>query len=62
MSKSYTVEFDLEEGSDEFWDNNPLPQEVLEVIREELAGVHLDIREIRITKIVDLKTYYEDHE
>ena len=57
MMKTYTVEIEVNEGNDEFWDDNPQPEEVLKVIKEDIEGGNLNISSIKIVKIVDLNTY-----
>lgn len=61
MGRLFTVQFVLEEGSDEFWDSNPNPKQVLSVLRAELpsCGLDMDPNTIKIVKVIDDNVYTE---
>jgi hypothetical protein len=58
--KTYRIEFTLEEGNNEFWEGNPDPKEVLELVLEALEKSVLYYRDVKITEIVDRTVYTTD--
>lgn len=56
--KKYTFQFELEEGSDEFWEADPKPLDVIGMVRCELGNTNLWIDNLKIIKIID-ETEYE---
>jgi hypothetical protein len=59
--KTYTIQFTLEEGSDEFWESNPTPEKVWDVVEFEMRHTNLDFDNVKIIKIVD-ETEYDEGE
>lgn len=62
--KTYTVQFLLSEGSDEFWEANPKPEEVIKFIIQDLNQtfcLSYLTDNFKIIKIVD-DTVYEEYE
>jgi len=55
--KAYTIQLELLEGSDEFWEGNPTPADILREIKQELDTSGFTISDIKITKIVDDTEY-----
>lgn len=59
--KEYTVQLTLISGNDEFWNDNPTPQDVLGEFVSDLSEMEVslkwDIRNIKITRILDLAEY-----
>ncbi len=60
--KTWTIQFELEEGCDEFWESNPSPEEVLDVVKAWLdygdaAGYH-DYNNLKCIKIIDRHEHY----
>lgn len=58
---TYTVQFEIDGNGDEFWEGNPSPQDVIEMITLEMQKLYpaLDWHRLKIVKIVD-KTVYEN--
>ena len=55
--KKYTIQFEMEEGNDEFWNSSPTPGNVLAFIREEFNSLYIHINNIKIIKIIDVCIY-----
>lgn len=56
---TYTVQFEINGDGDEFWEGNPKPQEVIEMITLEMTKLYpaLDFHSLKIVKIVDTNVY-----
>jgi hypothetical protein len=52
--KQWTIQFDLLEGNDEFWERNPPPDEVLSAVWTALADGHLYFNKLRCIKVVEV--------
>ena len=55
--KTYTVQIEVLSGGDEFWEENPSPEDVLLEIDKILQANGININDIKIVKIVDKKEY-----
>jgi hypothetical protein len=58
--KKWTIQFELLEGNDEFWDDAPTPYEILQEVKRELDLVNLDIENLRCVKFIDETEYFEE--
>lgn len=58
--KTYTIQFDLFEGSDEFWESNPSPLEVLKLFKESVNYLYID--NLKVIKFIDETEYEYDDE
>lgn len=57
--KVWTIQFEIEEGSDEFWESNPTPFEMKEMVQNALEsdGVWPVDGSLKIVKTVDTTEY-----
>ena len=55
--KIWTIQLDLEEGSDEFWESNPTPEQIIRVINDELNNTCLYTSNLKVVKIIDNNEY-----
>jgi hypothetical protein len=60
--KTWTIQFDLNQGCDEYWESNPTPTDVLKLFSEVLGTTSLydnfNNKTLKIIKITD-NTHYE---